>query len=85
MAAQLDFAGMVSNEVNPDLFVGLPFTLPNTTEASEWLNELDFVDAQTGDLNELRDLAERAPTDEASCWLQSMISVRAYQEMFQVS
>lgn len=81
MMTEHNMAGL-TNEVNPDLFVGLPFSLPATKESDEWLHELDFIDVRVGDLDELRDLAERAPTVDARQWLQSMISVRAYQELF---
>lgn len=64
--------------LNPDLFVGLPFALPATVEAADWLHELDFVDAQAGGLGELLDLAERAPTPDAAEWLRSMVAARAH-------
>ena len=68
-------------DTDPALFVGLPFDLPKTAEADNWLAELDFVDAYTGPLNEVRDLAIRAPSESARNWLNGLIAARERREL----
>ncbi len=68
------------DEINPDLFIGLPFDLPPTPEASFWLAELDYVDPYSGDLNDVRLLAERAPSASARDWLRGLLSARSRLE-----
>lgn len=54
--------------------VGLPFTLPQTQEASDWLMELDFVDLHEGPIEEIEQMADQAPSESARdyllCWAQ---------------
>lgn len=66
--------------VDPDLFIGLPFELPQSQEASSWLDELDFIDPYTGDLHELQSLCEHAPSASARDWLRGLMAVRTRQE-----
>jgi len=63
-------------QINPDLFLGLPFNLPHTDEASDWLAELDFTDPYDGDLDEVRALAEQAPSSSAKNWMNGLIAAR---------
>lgn len=69
---------MTHTLLNPDLFVGLPFVLPATAAAADWLHELDFIDVQTGEAQELLNLAGRAPTPDAADWLRSIVAARAH-------
>lgn len=69
-------------EINPDLFIGLPFDLPLTPEASFWLAELDYVDPYSGDINAVRLLAEQAPSASARDWLRGLLSTRSRLETF---
>ena len=62
--------------INPDLFIGLPFTLPETHEGSDWLNELDFVDPYTANLKDVHRLAETAPSPSARDWINGLIAAR---------
>ncbi len=48
-------------------------SIPNSTVAQQWLMELDLVDILEGPLDELTDLAERAPSDENKAWLHGLI------------
>ena len=65
-------------DVNPDLFIGLPFQLSCDKVSADWLGELDFVCPHFGDLNELRKLAESAPSESAKTWLDGIISSREF-------
>lgn len=56
--------------------VALPFEIPATVQAREWLDELDWVDLHEGPLEHLQELAGRAPGDSARSWLQAWISLR---------
>ncbi len=67
-------------DVNPDLFIGLPFQLSCDAASADWLAELDFVCPHFGDLNELRKLAESAPSESAKTWLNGIISSREFHE-----
>lgn len=62
--------------INPDLFVGLPFSLPGTVQGAAWLEELDFVDPYTADLAEVQNLAESAPSESARFWLRGLVAAR---------
>jgi hypothetical protein len=62
--------------------VALPFELPDTVAAREWMMELDFVDIYEGSLDELRDMANRAPSPSARFWLKGWIGCREQREAF---
>ena len=68
-------------DTDPALFIGLPFDLPKTAEADSWLAELDFVDAYAGQIDEVRDLAGRAPSESARNWLNGLIAARERREL----
>lgn len=63
-------------ELDPGLFIGLPFDLPKTQASSAWLAEMDFVDPYDGDLSEVRGLAATAPSASAHDWLNGLIAAR---------
>lgn len=67
---------------NKEMFVGLPFELPPNESAASWLDELDYVDAFAGPLDELSELAERAPSESARQWLKGMIDARRWNSQF---
>ncbi|WP_334159295.1 hypothetical protein [Oryzomicrobium sp.] len=48
-------------------------TIPDTPEGQLWLMELDFVDILEGDIDQLADLADRAPAPECKGWLEGLI------------
>jgi hypothetical protein len=60
--------------------LSLPFELPDTDEARDWMMELDFVDIYEGSLAELGALAEEAPSESARFWLQGWIACRQSRE-----
>lgn len=60
--------------------VALPFELPDTVSAHEWMMELDFVDIYEGNLDELRHMANRAPSPSARFWLNGWIACREQRE-----
>lgn len=64
------------HEHNPDLFIGLPFALPPTDQASGWLAELDFVDPYISNHDELWALAQSAPSLSAGFWLAGLAKLR---------
>ncbi len=68
--------------INPDLFIGLPFALPQTPEGAAWLEELDFVDPYTARLADVQDLAASAPSDSARNWINGLIAARERVESF---
>lgn len=68
-------------DTDPALFIGLPFDLPKTAEADSWLAELDFVDAYVGPLDDVRELAVKAPSESARNWLNGLIAVREHREL----
>lgn len=63
-------------EINPELFIGLPFVLSQTRAASDWLAELDYVDPYTGDLEEVWQLARSAPSMSAGHWMGGLAKIR---------
>lgn len=71
-----------ATDIDPALFLGLPFELPKTEEAGNWLAELDFVDAYDGPLDEVRDLAAKAPSESARGWLTGLVAARERHELF---
>lgn len=48
-------------------------SIPNTPAAQRWLMELDHVDILEGPIDQLADLAERAPTKSNKAWLHGVI------------
>ncbi|TVT74635.1 MAG: hypothetical protein FHP92_12905 [Denitromonas halophila] len=65
-----------SEAPHADIFAYLPFWLPQTHEAAAWLEELDFLDPHTGDLEELANLASRAPSRGAQQWVLGVVGRR---------
>ena len=63
--------------------VGLPFELPQTPEASDWLMELDFVDLHEGPIKEIELLAEQAPSVSARDYLLRWAQRRRAGERFE--
>ena len=48
-------------------------SIPDTPAAQQWVMELDLVDVLEGPLDELADLAERAPSAANRAWLHGVI------------
>ncbi len=63
--------------------VALPFTLPQTQEASDWLMELDFVDMVEGPIEEIELMAEKAPSASARDYLLRWAQRRRAGERFE--
>lgn len=70
-----------SIDIDPARFIGLPFELPETEAGDHWLAELDFVDAYGGPLDEVRELAAKAPSESARSWLNGLIAARERHEL----
>lgn len=61
--------------------VALPFEVPDTVEAKDWLMELDFVDLDEGSLEELEILAFKAPSESAKYYLLGWVGSRRNREI----
>lgn len=57
-------------------------SIPNTPAGQRWLRELDLVDLLEGPLDELADLAERAPSEMNRAWLHGLIFHRRVIQAF---
>lgn len=57
----------------PQPYQSFVMSVPNTPVAQRWLMELDHVDILEGSIDQLADIAERAPTESNKAWLHGVI------------